>query len=72
MYKWTTDDEEMATCDSEGTVTTHKGPGSFTVRAAMIKGEDNYDEAKVSSSISMRAVASQTSSTRWSVLTDWD
>jgi len=47
MYKWSTDDEQMATADSEGTVTTHSGPGTFTVRAAMVKGEDNYDEAKV-------------------------
>ncbi len=37
----------MATADSEGKVTTHGGPGSFTVRAAMVKGEHNYDEAKV-------------------------
>ena len=47
VYKYSTDNEELATADSEGKVTTHGGPGSFTVRAAMVKGEHNYDEAKV-------------------------
>ena len=47
VYQWTTDNEEMATADSEGKVTTHSGPGTFTVRAAMVKGSQNYDEAKV-------------------------
>ncbi len=38
----------MATIDSEGKVTTHGGPGVFDVRVAMVKGPQNYDEAKVS------------------------
>ena len=37
----------MATVDNEGAVTTHSGPGDFTVRAAMVKGALNHDEAKV-------------------------
>ncbi len=47
VYRFTTDEEELATADADGKVTTHGGPGSFTVRAAMVNGEHNYDEAKV-------------------------
>ena len=47
MYEWTTSDDEMSTIDNEGSATTHSGPGTFTVRAAMVKGALNYDEAKV-------------------------
>lgn len=47
MYTWTTSNSSLATVDSEGQVTTHDGPGVFTVRVAMAKGQQNYDEAKV-------------------------
>ena len=48
MYEYTTDNIDLATANSEGTVTTHSGPGTFTVKASMVKGSgSNYDEAKV-------------------------
>ncbi len=47
MYEFTTDNEELATANNEGKVTTHGGPGVITVRAAMVRGSANYDEAKV-------------------------
>ena len=37
----------MATVDTEGQVTTHGGPGTFSVKVAMVKGQQNFDEAKV-------------------------
>lgn len=53
-YKFTTSDETLATVNNEGKATTHSGPGSFTVRAAMIKGEANYDEATVRETFNLR------------------
>ena len=48
MYEYSTSDPDLATANSEGTVTTHSGPGTFTVRAGMARGSgSNYDEAKV-------------------------
>ena len=38
-YAWTTSNSSMATVDAEGKVTTHGGPGTFTVRVAMVKGQ---------------------------------
>lgn len=47
VYTWSTDNEDLATIDNEGKATTHGGPGEFTVTAAMVKGAQNYDQAKV-------------------------
>ncbi len=47
MYTWSSDKPELATVDSEGQVTTHGGPGMFTIKAAMIKGSQNSDQSKV-------------------------
>ena len=45
VYAWSTSNSSMATVDTEGRVTTHGGPGTFTVRVAMVNGPQNYDEA---------------------------
>jgi nuclear pore complex protein Nup210 len=47
VYTWSTDNEDLAVADSEGKVTTHSGPGSFKVKAAMAKASQNYDEVTV-------------------------
>ncbi len=47
VYSFSVDREDLATADSEGKVTTHGGPGAFTVTASMVKGDHNYDQAKV-------------------------
>ena len=39
VYAWSTSNSSMATVDTEGKVTTHGGPGTFTVRVAMVKGQ---------------------------------
>lgn len=59
MYTWSTDNEDLATIDNEGKATTHGGPGEFTVTAAMVKGAQNYDQAKVCGLISIILSPSQ-------------
>ena len=48
VYKWSTDNEDLAVADTEGKVNTHSGPGSFKVKAAMAKAIQNFDEVTVS------------------------